>query len=96
MIVDVREVKAVGLRYDPGHGLPQLVFKGVGSLADEAVRRSIRMGGPRVVKNAELVNQLYRLPIDAPIGTDLFRAVAIVMAHVLAVDVKRNERGSNV
>jgi flagellar biosynthesis protein len=88
--------KAVALRYDPGQGLPQLVFKGVGPLADEAIRRSVQGRGPALVKDADLVDRLYRLPIDAPIGPDLYRAVAVVMAHVLAIEARLFGEKTNV
>ena len=88
--------KAVGLRYDPGQGLPHLVFKGVGPVADEAIRRSVQGRGPLLVRDEQLVDRLYRLPLEAPIGADLFQAVAIVMAHVLALDAAFSKGSPNV
>jgi len=91
-----RQTKVVALRYDPACGLPQLVFKGAGPLADEVVRRSIQGRGPKIFKDEGLVDRLYRLPVDAPIGADLFRAVAIVLAHLLAIEASVNERNRDV
>jgi type III secretion system FlhB-like substrate exporter len=39
-----------------------------------------------VVKNPALLEQLYRLPVDGRIGPELYRAVAVLLAHVLAVE----------
>lgn len=79
--------RVVGLRYDGADALPTVVLKGVGPLADELldVRRR-RPDGPPLVHNPSLLDALYRLPVDAPIGPDLFSAVAAILAHVLAVD----------
>jgi flagellar biosynthesis protein len=82
----------VGLKYDVGEGLPQMILKGSGEAADEILRRRDWMNGPKVVKNAPLVEQLYRLPIDAQIGPELFHLVATVLAHVFAIEASLAER----
>jgi len=50
--------------------------------------------GPPVVKNEALLDALYRLPVDSPIGPELFQAVAVLLAHVFAVDGKLRRRES--
>lgn len=78
--------KVVGLRYEPEHGLPQVVLKGAGPLADAILQQ--RAAGRRapVVRNDALLEQLYRLPVEASIGPELYRVVAILLVHVFAVE----------
>jgi type III secretion system FlhB-like substrate exporter len=80
--------RVVGIRYRPDEGLPQVILKGVGPLADELLRRRGERRVPPVVRNPSLVDALYRLPVDAQIGPELFHAVAAFLAHVLSVDAK--------
>ena len=80
--------KVVGLKYEPGEGLPQVILKGHGPAAEEIVERARRGRGPQVVKDEALLKQLYKLPIDAEIGPELFHLVAILLAHVFAVEEK--------
>ena len=78
--------QVVGLKYDIGDGLPQVVLKGSGKIAEEILRTRSLVNGPAVIENAELAQQLYRLPIDAEIGPELFHLVATLLAHVFAVE----------
>jgi type III secretion system FlhB-like substrate exporter len=77
--------KVVGLKYEPAAGLPQLVVKGSGPAAQEILRRRDALGGP-VIEDAALVEQLYRLPMDARIGPELFELVAALLAHVFLLE----------
>jgi len=83
--------KVVGLRYEPAEGLPQLIVKGSGKMAEEILRKGNAGDGPVVVKDKALLDQLFRLPMDAQIGPDLFQVVATLLAHVFAVEQKRRE-----
>jgi type III secretion system FlhB-like substrate exporter len=84
--------RIVGLKYEAGDGVPQVVLKAQGELAEAVLlaRRRAPEAAP-VVRDAALLEKLYRLPVDAPIGTELFRAVAVLLAHVLYVDGKLRE-----
>lgn len=84
--------KVVGLEYSPEAGLPQVTIKGAGPLAEEILEHRWKAGHPKVIRDAALTEQLYRLPIDSQIGTELFRAVAVVLAHVLALDAKKGDK----
>lgn len=83
--------KVVGLRYEPGVGLPQLIVKGSGYLAEEILKQRDPHNGPPVIKDKQLLDKLYRLPMDAEIGPDLFHLVAILLAHVFAIEEKMKE-----
>jgi flagellar biosynthesis protein len=84
--------QVVGLKYDVGERLPQVILKGSGKIAEEILRKRPLVNGPAVVENAELAAQLYRLPIDAEIGPELFHLVATLLAHVFAVEEKLKRR----
>ncbi len=76
--------KVVGLKYEPGEGLPQVVVKGSGPAAEEILRRRDASGGPPLVQDSALAAQLYRLPIDAT----RVDALTITQASLLS-DVER-------
>lgn len=80
--------KVVGLKYEQGTGLPQVIVKGSGKMADAILRQGNSGDGPMVVKDAQLLEQLYRLPMDAQIGPELFHLVATLLAHVFAIEHK--------
>jgi flagellar biosynthesis protein len=82
--------KVVGIAYEPGEGLPHIVLKGSGPLADEVLKRSREMGAP-IVHDRELAERLFRLPTDSEIGPELFRIVAVILAHVFALNERRKE-----
>jgi len=89
--------RVVGLRYEPGEdSLPEVILKGAGPLADELLARRSGAGNrPPVVKDEALLDALYRLPIDSAIGPELFQAVAVLLAHVFAVEAKLKGRNSS-
>jgi type III secretion system FlhB-like substrate exporter len=72
----------------------------VGLSHDEAAHRlptkTLHAGGPRLVRDAALLEQLYRLPLDAAIDPALFQLVAVLLAHVLAVNQHIRETAGRV
>jgi type III secretion system FlhB-like substrate exporter len=40
------------------------------------------------MRNEALLEQLYRLPVDGRIGPELYRAVAVLLAHVFEVEMQ--------
>jgi type III secretion system FlhB-like substrate exporter len=82
-------LRVVGLKYEPAEGLPQVILKASGAMAEEVLRKRRYAGhAAPVVRNEALLEQLYRLPVEGRIGPELFRVVAILLAHVLAVEAK--------
>ena len=82
--------RIVGLTYEPAEGgAPRVVLKASGELVEQVLRarRHAAHAAP-VVRDPALLEQLYRLPVDGEIGAELYRAVAIVIAHVLSVDAR--------
>ena len=87
-------LRVIGLRYKPEEGLPQVVVKGAGQMAEEILKRRDWLHEQPVVRDPELVNQLYKLPVDARIGPELFQLVATLLIHVFAIEekLKRTDR----
>jgi flagellar biosynthesis protein len=79
-------VRVVGLKYDPEQGLPRVILKGGGKLAEEILTKGKQLDGPPLVKDEQLLEALYRLPVDGEIGPELFDLVAALLVHVFAVD----------
>lgn len=80
-------LRIAGLRHEPGTRLPYVVLKASGAAAEELLRRRRRApAAPPVVKNEALLAQLFRLPLEGEIGPSLYRLVAVLLAHVIAVD----------
>lgn len=88
-----RPQRVVGIKYDPAQGLPQIVVKGSGYVADEILRRRDWLKQQPLVRHPELVEQLYRLPVDARISPAMFELVAALLLHVFSVEelLRRNE-----
>jgi flagellar biosynthesis protein len=77
--------RIVGIGYAGGAAAPSVVLKGAGSDADALLAAATARDVP-VIADAKLLEQLYRVPIDAPIGRDLFPIMAALLAHVLLID----------
>lgn len=78
--------KVVGVSFDAqGHSVPSVVVKGAGADSAELIRAAERAEIP-IVHDPALVQALYRVPMDAPIGRELFPVMAALIAHILNVD----------
>ena len=89
--------RVVGVSYELGEMAPTVVLKGAGVGAAavlDAARRSSE--APPVVRDAALVDQLYRIPIDAPVGRELFPVLATLLAHVVQLDRHMQDQQSGV
>jgi flagellar biosynthesis protein len=78
--------KVVGLAFEARDELPRVVVKGCGEAAERMLRERDWLHGPGVVKDPQLLEQLYRLPMDGTIGPELFQLVAILLTHVFAIE----------
>jgi type III secretion system FlhB-like substrate exporter len=83
--------RIVGLSIDPDEAGPVVVVKGAGAAADAVMEAARERGDLPVVRDAALVDQLYRVPVDAAVGRELFPAMAVLLAHVLLADRKAKE-----
>ncbi|HEY4211195.1 MAG TPA: EscU/YscU/HrcU family type III secretion system export apparatus switch protein [Steroidobacteraceae bacterium] len=84
--------RVVGVSYEKGDTAPVVVVKGAGEAADAVLSQAQRRVDLPIVRDAELVEHLYRVPVDAPIGKELFPVMATLLAHVLFVDGKLREQ----
>lgn len=80
--------RVVGVSYEPGEPAPRVIVKGSGAAADAVLEQAARRDDVPVVRDPALVDQLYRVPIDATIGKELFPVMAALLAHVLQLDQK--------
>jgi type III secretion system FlhB-like substrate exporter len=91
-------LRVVGVSYELGAVAPTVVLKSSG-VGAEAVLDAARRGAepPPVVRDAALVQQLYRIPMDGEVGRELFPVMATLLAHVICLDRQLDDRpaGSN-
>lgn len=93
MTTDDKPQRVVGVSYEPGELAPTVVLKSVGAGAEAVLEQARRaVDGPEVVRDAALVDQLYRIPIDAPVGRELFPVLATLLAHVIQLDRHLQEK----
>jgi len=83
--------KIIGLKYEYGSGLPTVLLKSAGNNVETVLEYNRVTAQAPVIKDEKLVNELYRLPVDAEIGEDLFHLVAGVLVHVFSVEGKLSE-----
>ena len=80
--------RVVGLSCDPEVNAPVVVLKGSGAAAQAVLEAARASDQTPVVRDAALVDQLYRVPVDAAVGQELFPVMAVLLAHVLVADRK--------
>lgn len=78
--------RVVGLSCDLGEAAPTVILKGAGAEAEEILERARQLADVPIVKDPQLVRELYRLPLDAPIGRELFPVMAAVLADIIRTD----------
>ncbi|MBV0881809.1 hypothetical protein KTQ42_21250 [Noviherbaspirillum sp. L7-7A] len=79
--------RVVGLSYEEStEQLSTVVLKAVGPATEALLSETLHAGGPRLVRDAALLAQLYRVPVDAAIDPALFLLVAVLLSHVLAMN----------
>jgi type III secretion system FlhB-like substrate exporter len=84
--------KVVGVSYDiESAAAPVVMLKGAGPEAQAALDRARQLGGIPIVKDPDLVRELYRVPLDSPIGRELFPVMAALLAHVIHIDRTRGD-----
>jgi flagellar biosynthesis protein len=82
--------RVVGIKYEPGKGLPRVILKGSGDQAREIIDSGKRRNGLPLVKDQNLLEQLYRLPMESEIGPELYELVAALLVHVYAIGEETN------
>jgi type III secretion system FlhB-like substrate exporter len=83
--------RVVGVSYEAGDAAPLVMLKAAGADADALLSQASRRDDLPVVRDPALLNQLYRVPMDQPIGRELFPIMAVLLAHVLRLDRQSQE-----
>lgn len=84
--------KVVGVSYEiEGTAAPIVMLKGAGPEAQAVLDQARQIGDIPIVKDPDLVRELYRVPMDSPIGRELFPVMATLLAHVIQIDRTRGE-----
>ena len=77
--------RAAALKYDGGLA-PTVVAAGAGAIADRITDRAREAGVP-VTKDGPMAEALSRLPVDAEVPPELYRAVAEVLIWAQGVEI---------
>ncbi len=85
--------RVVGLKYEKDEGVPRVILKGSGYQAEEIIAKGKKLAPQKVIHDEQLLTQLYKLPVDAEIGPELFELVAILLVHVYGIDDQTGETG---
>jgi flagellar biosynthesis protein len=83
--------RVVGVSYTEGEAAPVVVVKGSGEAAEAVLSQARGRDAVPIVRDPDLVAQLYRVPVDGEVGRDLFPVMAALLAHVLLIDRNRRE-----
>lgn len=86
--------RVVGLKYIPQEGPPKVILKGAGKTAREVIDQAKELAEHKIVQDTKLLDQLFRLPVDAPIDADLFQLVAVLLVHIYQLD--EEARGADI
>jgi flagellar biosynthesis protein len=76
---------AVALAYRSGQSAPKVVAKGRGMLAETIIERA-KEAGVYVHESRELVSLLMQVDLDQHIPTELYRAVAELLAWIYRLE----------
>ena len=79
--------KAAALKYEENYDVPVVTAAGIGKIADNIIERAKEDNVP-VVYNKELTNLLCNVDIGDSIPTELYEAVAHVIAYITDIDKK--------
>jgi len=94
---DEKPQRVVGVSYEPGEMAPTVVLKSAGAGAEAVLAEARRTREPPpVIRDAALVDQLYRIPVDGPVGRELFPVMATLLAHVVQLDRYMDDQTSGV
>jgi len=82
---------AVALKYETEKGVPEVIAKGKGRLA-ELILQIAREHNIPIKEDDKLVKELFRLELNKPIPPELYYAVAAVLAWAIRLNKKLQEK----
>ena len=77
--MEEKEKLTVAIKYNPQEEAPKVVAKGKGYLTELILKIAKNYNIP-IKKDSKLVKELYKLELDKPILSELYKAVAVVLA----------------
>lgn len=77
--------KAAALKYESNYEAPVVTAAGIGYIADKIIDKAKENDVP-VVINEELANLLGNVDVGENIPTELYEAVAEIIAYVMKID----------
>lgn len=77
--------KAAALKYEMGYETPKVSAFGIGKVADKILEKATENDVP-VVYNKELTELLSNVDVGEAIPTELYEAVAEIIAYVMEID----------
>lgn len=86
---------AIALSYQPEKSAPHVVAKGRGIIAEAIIARA-HESGVSVYESEELTRMLMRLDIDQQIPTELYRAIAELLAWVYLLERRAASKRSGL
>jgi type III secretion system FlhB-like substrate exporter len=78
--------RIIGISFKPSEGLPSVLLKAAGDNVAPILAAARAHGEIPIHQDAALAESLYRVPIEAPIGRELFPVMAVILAQVLDLD----------
>ncbi len=87
--IDVNK-KAVAIKYDKEKGdAPLVVASGKGQIAEQIIKAA-REAGLEITQDADLTELLSKIPVGTEIPTELYQAVAEVLAFVYRLNKRQD------
>lgn len=83
--------KAAALKYENGYDAPIVTAAGMGIVAENIIKKAEESSVP-VIQNEELAALLNNVDVGSSIPSELYEAVAGVIAYVIDMDEKMKRR----
>lgn len=84
--------KAAALKYEKGYDAPIVTAAGVSHMAERIIEKAKESNVP-ILEDDDLASFLMSVDIGSEIPSELYEAVAKVIAYVMDVDSKEREKG---
>jgi flagellar biosynthesis protein len=73
--------RAAALKYEKGYSSPVVTAIGYGDIAEKIIQKAHESNIP-LIENEELVNNLCKLSVGQDIPSELYQAVAEIIAYI--------------
>lgn len=85
----MKRKKAAALRYDKNYSVPVVTAIGFGQIAENILKTAESNDIP-VIENSDLVDSLSLIPLGESIPSELYEAVAEIIAFVYSLNDEKN------